>query len=79
MTPKIVFAITTTSVYLLIFLFFISMNYSTVASWMFLFSPIVILWLAYMIIKNGEYTGSELGPEEEWGYEDKKKEDLGIF
>lgn len=79
MTAKVIFAITAASTYLLLFLFFIFMNKPSIASWMFLFSPIVILWMAYMIIKFGKYSGVELKPGEEWGYEDKKKEDLGMF
>lgn len=46
---------------------------------MFLFSPIVIMYLAYVIIRYGEYKGRELKENEEWAYGDKKKEELGIF
>ena len=35
---------------------------------MFAFSPVVVMWMALRILKNGTYTGKEL--TEEWGYED---------
>jgi len=35
--------------------------------------------MAYVIIRYGRYTGRELKDNEEWGYEDRKKEDLGIM
>ncbi len=79
MTTKMIFAITAASIYLLIFLFFIFLDKPSIASWMFLFSPIVIIWMAYIIIRYGKYTGTELAPGEEWGYEDKRKEDFGMF
>jgi hypothetical protein len=44
---------------------------------MFLLSPIVVIWMAYTIIRHGSYQGKELGENEEWGYADKEKSELG--
>ena len=79
MTSKVIFSIASASLYLLVFLVFVFMEYTVVVSCMFLLSPLVILWMAYTIIRHGVYSGKELGEKEEWGYEDKKKEDLGLF
>lgn len=35
---------------------------------MFAFSPVVVVWMAYRIIRYGTYAGKEL--TDEWGYED---------
>lgn len=41
--------------------------------------PPLMLWLVYTVLRHGKYDGKELQEDEEWGYEDKKKEDLGMF
>lgn len=38
---------------------------------MFFFSPIVVLALAYSIIRDGKYNGKELADKEHWGYQDE--------
>jgi len=45
---------------------------------MLAFSPLLIIGMAYVVLKYGKYDGPELG-EEEFGYQDKNKDDLGIF
>ncbi len=45
---------------------------------MLIFSPLLLCWLVFMILKYGIYKGPELG-EDEFGYQDKKQEELGIF
>ena len=45
---------------------------------MFLFSPLVILWMVFTVLKNGKYNGPEL-EDEEFGYQDKGKDELGMF
>jgi len=44
---------------------------------MFLLSPFLVIWMAYSILKYGTYNGKELSSDEEWGYQDKDKKDLG--
>jgi hypothetical protein len=46
---------------------------------MFLFSPFLVIWMAYAILRYATYKGKELGNDEEWGYADRNKDDLGIF
>ena len=46
---------------------------------MFMLSPLLILWMAYTIIRYGKYTGRELVEGEEWAYEDKEKDKLGLL
>lgn len=49
-----------------------------IGRFMFIFSPLVVIWMVYAVLKYAEYKGRELG-EDEFGYQDKKKEELGIF
>lgn len=46
---------------------------------MFILSPFLVIWMAYTILRYGSYTGKELAEDEEWGYQDKNKNDLGVF
>ena len=45
---------------------------------LYLCSPVVVAALAIIVVSEGKYTGPELG-EEEFGYQDKSKETLGLF
>ena len=45
---------------------------------MVIFFPFLMIWIIYLILKNGKYEGPELG-DNEFGYQDRKEEDLGIF
>jgi hypothetical protein len=47
--------------------------------WLFAFSPLLVIWMVYRVIRYGKYTGKELKPGEEWGYEDKNRDELGTF
>lgn len=42
-------------------------------------SPLFMLWMAYSILRFGKYRGEDFTAEDEFGYTDKKKEDLGVF
>jgi hypothetical protein len=46
---------------------------------MFLASPFLVIWMAYTILKYASYEGRELEENEEWGYQDKNKDELGVF
>lgn len=50
-----------------------------VLAWMFVFSPALVIWMVYTILRYGIYGGAELAEQEEYGYQDKQKEDLGTF
>jgi len=45
---------------------------------MFLFSPFLLGWMIYVMLKYGNHNGSELG-NQEFGYQDKRPEELGVF
>ena len=45
---------------------------------MLLFSPLLICWMVYTVLKYGKFEGPELG-DEEFGYQDKSKDKLGVF
>ncbi|HEX4876991.1 MAG TPA: hypothetical protein VFV31_09995 [Chitinophagaceae bacterium] len=42
-----------------------------VTGFIFMASPILVIWLVYSIIRHGEYKDRELKPGEEWGYNDR--------
>jgi hypothetical protein len=46
---------------------------------MFLLSPFLVVWMAYTILKHAPYNGRELEEDEEWGYGDRTKDQLGKF
>ena len=50
----------------------------TVLSYMFLASPLLILWMVYTVLKD-EYEYAELEDGQEWGYRDKARDELGMF
>ncbi|MEM9051033.1 MAG: hypothetical protein AAGC47_03175 [Bacteroidota bacterium] len=37
----------------------------------FAISPVLIIWMVWVVLKNGEYHGEELIEDQEFGYEDK--------
>lgn len=41
------------------------------AAFIFTFSPLLVIWLVYSVIRHGEYKGRELKSDEEFGYTDK--------
>jgi uncharacterized membrane protein len=43
---------------------------------MFALSPVPVFIMVYQVLRNGTYMGKELEEGEEYGYADKKKEDL---
>lgn len=45
---------------------------------MLVLSPVVILWMMYTVLKHGKHNNTELN-DEEFGYQDKKRNELGIF
>ena len=45
----------------------------------FVASPFLMIRMAYSVIRKGKYAGKELEEDEEWGYADKKKDELKLF
>ena len=52
---------------------------SGLTSFLFTLIPFILLWIVYSILKHGKFEGKELEDQEEWGYTDKDKNELGIF
>lgn len=46
---------------------------------MFLVSPVLVLWMVYVVLKYGKFDSKELEPDQEWGYSDRSRESLGTF
>ena len=57
----------------------LSGNRSGLTSSLFFLSPFLLIWIAYSILKYGKFEGKELKDNEEWGYADKDKNELGVF
>jgi hypothetical protein len=65
---------------LLLYCVLIGFNLSiNLANLIFAVSPLLLLWMTYTIIRHGIFNGKELQEAEEWGYQDKNKEELGMF
>ncbi len=47
-----------------------------IAYTIFAASPLLMAWMVYAVIRKGKYAGKELDPDEEWGYADKRKDEL---
>lgn len=73
MLSKPAIATLLSSLYMLIYLVFFSMNNFNVVFPMFLAAPVVLIWLAYTIIRFGKYNDKDLREDEEWGYSDKPR------
>jgi hypothetical protein len=63
------------AVYCVLLLFQNTREYALV---MFLFSPPLIGWIVYTVLKYGKFKGNDLA-DDEFGYQDKSKDDLGVF
>ena len=57
----------------------LSGNESGLTSLLFSIFPFLFLWIVFSILKYGKFEGKELEKEEEWGYADKDKNELGVF
>jgi hypothetical protein len=80
MMRKPFFAVSIISTILLVYCILVGFNISLpVAFFIFSISPFLVAWLAYTIIRFGSYEGKEFAKDEEWGYQDKRKEDLDLL
>jgi hypothetical protein len=78
MLRKPSFAVSFVSLILVIYCFLVNNN-SPVAYFIFSISLVLLLWMAYTIIRFGTYNGKELNSDEEWGYQDKNRDELGVL
>jgi hypothetical protein len=70
---------TVTGLFLLYCLLLFTNSYIELAYAIFFTSPFLVAWMVYAVIYNGKYTGKELNDDEEWGYADKRKDELKLF
>jgi hypothetical protein len=79
MLRKDIFAVILVTVYLFIYITLLQFE-STQQYGLFMLplSPFLIGWMVYTVLKHGKFDGPELG-NDEFGYQDKRKEDLGVF
>lgn len=72
-----IFAVCVTTAYLLLYIILLQFEQTQkYATYMLLFSPVLVVWLVYTVLKYGTYDGPELG-DDEFGYQDKTNEELG--
>jgi fatty acid desaturase len=71
--------ITVTSLLLIYCLLIVARVAPLVILIIYVLSPFLITWMVYSIIRHGSFKAKELHKEEDWGYADTNKEDLGAF
>jgi hypothetical protein len=79
MFRKPIFAVITISVILIVYCVLLNTNAPLSLSYfIFSISPVLFLWLIYTVLRFGTYAGKDLD-EEEWGYQDKNKDELWVL
>jgi hypothetical protein len=75
-----VLVISLVTIYLIIYsiIAFLEINVNLVFI-LFAISPFLVIWMVISVLKSTGTTVEELKEGEEWGYQDKSKEQLGIF
>lgn len=46
---------------------------------MYLLAPALIIWMVYTVLTDDSENYPELNGNDEWGYRDKRKEELGLM
>ncbi|HVX52127.1 MAG TPA: hypothetical protein VHB48_18350 [Chitinophagaceae bacterium] len=68
------------TVYLIVYVTLIQFPSTVdIAFCMMLFAPLLMVWLAFTVLRYGRYNGKEFGKDDEFGYQDKAKDTLGMF
>lgn len=71
MRTNATFSVIASTAYLLIYCLLLGLEgLQWLALLMFMFSPFVLCWMIYSILKYDKYSGRELSEGEEYGYED---------
>lgn len=52
---------------------------ANIAVFIFIASPFLMGWMVYIILRHGKYDGKEFSENEEWGYQDRNRDQLNIF
>jgi hypothetical protein len=72
MLTNATFSVISTTVYLLIYCFLLQLErLQWIAVLMLIFSPVMVCWMVYVVLKYGRYPGRELSEGDEYGYEDR--------
>jgi len=80
MFKKPSFVVTTVSCILLLYCILIGFHAPLpLIYFIFGISPFLMLWMVFTVIRHGIYYGKELEEDEEWGYQDKGREELGVL
>jgi hypothetical protein len=73
-------AVITVTAYLIIYVTLINVGFPlNILPYLYIILPFLFCWMIYCILKDTQFEYPELGDNEEWGYCDKAKEDLGTF
>jgi hypothetical protein len=79
MFRKPMFAVIIVSLVLLVYCVLLNTNAPPALSYfIFSISPLLLTWLTYTVLRFGIYEGKDLD-EEEWGYQDKSKDELWVL
>jgi len=73
MTKKPVLSATCTTIYLVVYYVLFNADVSSyILSFMFLGSPLMMIWMIMSVLKDRSYKAQQLD-EEEWGYADRDR------
>lgn len=79
MKRSLSFPVTLVTILLIVYVVLLVTGWSPVLTGtLFFLSPFLVIWMVYRVIRYDTYHGNELN-DDEWGYADKKKEDLNMF
>lgn len=79
MKEKIPASVYVVTALLVLYTILISLNAPIrITGFLFMISPVLIIWMVVSVLK-AKSNVKDLADGEEWGYADKKKEDLNIF
>lgn len=77
---KEVFAIGFVTIYLVAYAIIAYLGFSTgLVFLLFSLSPFLLVWMVIMILKSTHTPPQSFKDTEEWGYQDVRKEELGVF
>lgn len=79
MLSRDIIAVSLATFYLLIYIILLQFDATIRAGFtMLLFSPFIICWMVYAVLRHGRFYGKELN-DREFGYQDKEYFDLDTF
>jgi len=79
MNRSVSFPVILVTIVLIVYAVLLATGWSTVlAATLFFLSPFLVIWMVYRVIRHDSYDGKGLNGEE-WGYADKKKDELNMF